>query len=121
MAKRKPKPLKSVDIQIHGNKWKARLYKPEDYIKIHGDESGALIILDEKEIHFRNDENFCIEKIGHELNHAYWPQLCLDSTESMEIERLEEIMSSYVGNNIVSLYENTMTVFRELSQETSKK
>lgn len=119
MAK-KAVPIASVFVQIKEHNWECLLWKTRQYEKIHGKDSRAISILDYRQIHLKNDEDFTIETIAHELLHAYWTHLHLDSVREMEVDDIEEIVASFMGGNLINFYSSTMFIYNELKGYVKK-
>lgn len=112
MAKRKPKA--EVTVQINEDTWTCRLWKSKTYEKMHGTDSGAITDPESKTIDFRDDE-FTVETTGHELMHAYFKYLHLDSVVNPDINSIEEIIASWAGYNSQKFAEKVMVVYTGLT------
>ncbi len=113
MAKKKPKPIKRTFVQIKDETWHCFLWRDKDYSEVHGADSEAITYTTEKEIHL-NRSDFSLQTVCHELVHAYWVNLHLEDTVSMEIGKIEEIVASLIGANIIGLYQDSIHVYNEL-------
>lgn len=113
MSKKVLKPKNRTFVQIKDETWQCYLWSNSSYKKVHGNDSGAVALVDKKELHFREDE-FSIDSVGHELVHAYWTTLHLESTISLKIDDMEEIVASFIGGNFINFYQNTLHVYNEL-------
>jgi hypothetical protein len=110
MAKTRAKPRATFEVQVNGLAWNCRIWRPKPYVKMHGDNSTAITVPGERIIDFRTDE-FNQEVVGHELTHAFFKYLHLDSVHSPAIEDIEEIVASWLGANYIQFYEKSNAIY----------
>jgi|SRR6266853_2138735 len=113
----KAKPKTSFEIQVSEDTWTCHLWKAKSYIKLFGDDSGAIMDPDEKTLNFR-DDNLEPEIIGHELMHAFFGYLHLDSVVDPRIDDIEEIMASWQGTNFIRFHEKVVAIYEALKEFT---
>lgn len=101
-------------IEINEDKWKCVLNTKRAYIKLHGDDSDAITLTTKKEMHFRKD-TFSQNVVAHELFHAYWEYLCLDTTSEIKLSDVEEIMAEFMASNYIKFYDKANLIYKELS------
>lgn len=111
MAKRKPKA--SYKIQINDESWVCRVWPAKTYVKMHGNDSDAITNLVDKYMDFKDDA-FLIETVSHELMHAYFKYLHLDSVVNPKIEDIEEIIASWMGTNYDKFYHKVNLIYSTL-------
>jgi hypothetical protein len=117
----KLKPIARTFVQVKNETWHCYLWKTKQYDKKWGKDSAAITLINDKEIHFRDDYEFNPETIAHELVHAYWTTLHLDSTKEMNIDKIEEIVASFIGKNFIDFYSDTLHVYNELKKDVGER
>ena len=110
MAKTRAKPRATLEVQVNGLAWTCRIWRPKPYVKMHGDSSTAMTLPADRILDFRTDD-FTEDTVGHELTHAFFKYLHLDSVNSPAIEDIEEIVASWLGANYKQFYEKANTIF----------
>ncbi len=58
--------------------------------------------------------------IAHELFHAAWPALHLESTTEISLDDFEEIIASYMETNYAKIYERVNTIYTALTKKKEK-
>jgi hypothetical protein len=111
MAKRKPKT--SIKLQVNEEMWTCQLWPAKVYEKLHGNDSNAITDIEECTIDFRDDA-VTLAICGHELMHAYFKNLHLDSVVQPKIEDVEEIIASWIGANFVKFYHKANLIYSAL-------
>jgi hypothetical protein len=114
MAKAKPKVI--FKMQIANDEWTILLWRAKPYIRMHGDDSGAITTPAKKLMEFRDDE-LCLEFVAHELFHAYFKYLHLDSTVSLKIDDVEEVIASWLGSNFQRFTDQANLIYAKLKGE----
>lgn len=94
------KPKKTIKIVVGHDEWTCHLWRSRAYIKKHGDDSMAMTTPGSLLIDFRDDE-LSVDVVAHELTHAYFKYLHLDSTTNLQVEDFEEIVASWLGTNFM--------------------
>ena len=113
MARSRAKPLATLTLQIQEDTWTLRLWRGRAYERLHGEDSGAITDVIDKTIDFNNDET-TLETVGHELFHAYFKYLHLDSVVEPKISDVEEIVASWIGSNLDKFHEKVHYVYNNL-------
>jgi hypothetical protein len=113
MPKTRAKPKVVLKVIIGNDEWTCRLWRTKPYIKLYGDDSGAITSPNEFLIDFRDDE-LSLEVVAHELTHAYFKYLHLDSVIGLDVDNLEEIVASWLGKNHLRFTEMAQTLYSQL-------
>lgn len=95
----------AVSFQVLGKEWLLRVLKKKKYAKKRGKDSVAITIAYKRRIDV-HESGTDVETIIHELVHAYFHELCLDSCQEISVGDLEEIyaeMMSKFGREILNL------------------
>lgn len=100
------KSRSSFTVLIKGAKWKARLLKHNEYMKLPKEKIGEYDIAYcddvERELVF-NLVNLSRGVIRHELLHAYVAEANIESTTSLTIIDMEEICCSILQNQFMEM------------------
>lgn len=120
MAKSKVKA--QLKIQINDEMWVCKLWSAKAYEKQFGKDSDAITEISPRYLNFRDDA-FNKDVVGHELMHAYFKYLHLDSVETPKIYDIEEIISSWIGYNFEKFYHKANLIYSSLleGEKESKK
>ena len=113
MAKSRAKPKATLTIQIQEDSWTLKLWRKKSYDRKFGEDSDGITFASDKEINFREDA-FTLDLVSHELFHAYFKYLHLDSVTSPTVDGLEEIMASWIGLNLDKFHEKVHYSFNAL-------
>jgi hypothetical protein len=110
------KPIKSVQFTVGEDVWTASLYREKSYIKMHGDDSDAITLPAEKEIHFPSP-GITAKSCRHEMVHAYATLLHISSTTSLTLDDYEEIWAEFLSGNIDRISQKANFIFKALKLE----
>lgn len=111
MAKAKFKA--QLKVQINDEMWSCKLWPVKVYEKRFGEDSDAITDTEARTMNFKDDA-FTVEIIGHELTHAYFKYLHLDSVENPKIDDVEEIIASWMGYNLEKFYHKVNLIYTSL-------
>lgn len=98
-------------IKIRDTVWLIRLIEPKKFKKMHGT-CVAVTISQAKEIHFKR-KDFSLQVIIHELIHAYFSTLYLNSA-GLSIVQFEEVIAEFLEDYIYKIYIQAKQVFKKL-------
>lgn len=83
-------------VYVFGRKWKAKLYTNKYYTRLHGDDSHAITVTEQREMHFNRD-SFKLKYIRHEVRHAFTNEIPIESA-GLDAKQMEEIQCSLDEN-----------------------
>lgn len=99
---------------INGDTWIAKIVSKKEMNKQSGDEdTEALCIAEDKTMLFLKDK-LTINHIRHEVGHAFWSTLCLDSTTQISREDIEEIAVSLFASKGPDIIRTSNIIFKAL-------
>lgn len=99
MAKSRAKPLATMSLVINEDTWTCSLWRAKSYNKKFGEDSEAITYPADKTVDF-SDDNFDMETVRHELFHAHFKYLHLDSVVDANVDDIEEILASWIGSHL---------------------
>ena len=99
MRKTRAKPKAQVVVSINDDAWTCRLWRAKTYERIHGTDSGAITIEAERIMDF-HDTHFSEINVAHELFHAYFNYLHLESISEPKLDDIEEVLASWIAANL---------------------
>lgn len=115
MASRK-KILAEMDIIINELVWHLRLMSHSAFVAEYKRKDIAAMTTtgpDIKRIDF-NVRDFSPKYIQHELAHAYWETMPVESTKNITVDDLEEILASFISSYNTPIYEKTFLIYETL-------
>jgi hypothetical protein len=110
------KPKLIIKTTISGEEWTLKLWRSKAYEKLHGDDSAAITTPDENLIEFKENE-LSLETVAHEMFHANFKYLHLDSTTSLIIDDVEEIIASWIGRQHAAFSSHAIAIYQQLTGE----
>lgn len=110
------KPKKSLKrnerrIAILGDEWVCELTTVERVRKLYGGEATAFVDMSNRRIYF-SVPHFTLGNVIHEVGHAMYDSLCLESTVSLSLKDLEEIWCSFLARNAVTIVRTANEILR---------
>ena len=104
---------KAAHLLIRGEKWKAFIYDEISYADLHGADSEAITLPDEKQIHFMPDA-VTRKRCLHELFHAYVSTLHLDAAEDLTNSDFEEALAYMFEEHMGKCLKQSLSLHRSL-------
>lgn len=115
MAKSRAKPKATLTIQIYDDTWTLNIWRNKSYERLFGDDSDGQTLANKYTIEF-DESAFTLDLVGHEMFHAYFKYLHLDSVTKPNIGDVEEVVASWIGANLDKFHEKVHYVFNTLKE-----
>lgn len=106
-----------IKIKIHHDNWKVYFLEEEPFIRKFGEGIAAITSLEDKCIYFHDGE-INRDHVTHEVVHAYYSYLCLNST-TLNNAQLEEVFCDMVAIFGRTIMKQSNHIFREFKKEFS--
>jgi hypothetical protein len=107
-------------ITINGEKWEVKVLNNKAYNKLFGTDSCAITQIQDKKIFFTVDTCLNIDTIMHEITHAYFSYLCLDST-ALKLEDLEEVNCEFLAKHCGKIIATSSLVYKHCLEIAQKR
>lgn len=104
-----------MDLLINGDTWSVKLMEEDAFIHKWGEGFEALTVLEAKLLYF-HDDGIALDTVIHELCHAYYSYLCVNSTQ-LGSDQLEEIWCDMFGMHGAKIIRQARQVFKWLKAE----
>ena len=95
----KKKALKSKKIHVKDIEWLIELLTDKEYEIQHGTDSHGITLKDNKKMHVKLS-SLNLPLLRHELFHVYSSSCCIDSTNNIEAEDMEEISAEIIAYHL---------------------
>lgn len=105
---------KCIKMSFFEDVWTFKVLSEKEYNKRLGDNSDATTENSKKLITFRAGKSLTKEVVAHELWHLYWNYLNIDSTTSLPIGDLEEIIASFMEKIYDRYHRRVKLVYKQL-------
>ena len=106
---------KIVTLTIKDKTWVFKLLNSSSYLKKHGDDSDAITMPTEKEVHF-DKASLTIGVILHELMHVYVDE---SNTESARLtpDQVEELACTIVQEHYIDIIKYAHTIMDKFTKQ----
>lgn len=102
-------------VKILGNTWTVHLKPSKYFSEIGHTQALALTSKDENVLLFRSDYKTTYQTVVHELTHAYFTMLCVDSAK-LKQGQLEEIACDLVAHHSKEIHRQSRLLFKKLKK-----
>lgn len=100
-------------IEIKGIKWSYYRLPHDKYKQLHGDNSLAHVLKHKREIVF-DAKYLDLPTVLHEVTHAFFSSCCIDSTNDLSNDDVEEIFCEIVSYHIDDIKKTANKIYNVL-------
>lgn len=105
-------------MRIQSDHWKIEFFEEDAFVRRFGEGIAGLCNTAQRKIYFHDGE-FTKPVIIHELAHAYYSYLCLEST-TLTNSQLEEVWCDLIARFGPTIIRQSNQIFKEYKNEVSE-